>query len=210
MYIAIVAVVFVAGWAMTVREGLWHNLLLLCHLILAGIIAFGFYQPLTVLADEASGGEYTYVLDMLVFWALFALSILLLKTLGTSLSPTKVKFLHPLEVYGGPVFGLLCGVALASITAMSIHLAPLPKDTMGGAILHEGGVDSPSIVNTSPDLAFLGAAEIFSDPAGLGDGGEFDAGLWVDDYADRRERFEGVMAAAKAAWELKASRSESR
>ncbi|TWT85859.1 Colicin V production protein [Posidoniimonas polymericola] len=211
MFIAIVAVVFFAGFAMTVREGLWHNLLLLCHMILASVVAFGFYQPLTVWADEAAGGEYTYILDLMVFWGLFALTVTVLKTLGTTLSPVQVKFLHPLEKYAGPAFGLFCGLTLASIAAVSIHLAALPKDTMGGAILHDGGsADSPSLITTSPDLAFLAAAEIFTDPNGLGDGGDFEPGPWVEDYAARRERFEGVMGAAKAAWELKVKRGGAR
>lgn len=211
MFIAIVAVIFIAGWAMTVREGLWHNLVLLCNIALSAIIAFGFYQPLTVMADEATDGEYTYVLDLLVFWGLFAITITLLKTLGTTLSKVKVKFLHPLEQYGGPAVGMLCGLALAAVAAMSIHMASLPKDTMGGAVLHEdGAADSPSLISTSPDLAFLAAAEIFTDPNGLGGAGEFEPGPWVDDYAKRREGFEGVMGAAKAAWELKASRGGAR
>lgn len=208
-YIITILALFVT-FAMTVREGMWSNLLLLCYLMLSSAIAFGYYQPLTIFLDEMLDGQYTYLLDMLVFWAIFALAITVLKTVGVTLSDTKVKFLHLLEQYGGPAVGFLCGLVMASVVGMSLHMAMLGKDTMGGALVHAEGVDSPSLLTSKPDIGFLAAASLFTAPTGMGDGGDFDPGLWVEDYAKRRERFEKLMKSAKAAWELKAQRSGKR
>ena len=211
MYIAIVAVVLIAGWAMTVRESLWHNLVLLCCITLASVFAFGTYQNVTVSLDEATDGELTYVLDLIVFWALFAFFIQGLKATGRKAAKTNVKFLHPLEQYGAPAVGFLCGLTLASVAAMSIHMASLPRDTMGGAINYDpGAADNPSLITIKPDMAFLAAASIFTNPDGLGGEGEFEPGPWVEDYAQRRERFAELMLSAKAPWELKAARNQAR
>ncbi|MCA9238900.1 MAG: CvpA family protein, partial [Planctomycetales bacterium] len=170
-YYVLVFVIFGATLAMTVQEGLWNNLMTLANLMLASVIAFGFYQPLTILLDEWSGGQYTYVLDHLVFWFLFGLAVTVLKTLGVSLSDTKLKFLHPLNKFAGPAVGVLCGLVLASVVAMSLHMTPFGKDFLGGALVHEGGAaDSPSLVG-SPDLSFLAAVSLFANPDGLGGAG---------------------------------------
>ncbi len=211
LYYAMIAVVFFAGFAMTVREGLWHNLLLLCYLLLSSAIAFGFYQPITIWLDEWSGGTLTYIWDYLVFWGLFAVSISLLKVLGVKLSDTRVKFLHPIDQYVGPALGAACGLAMASIAAASLHLAPFPKDFLGGGVVHDGGAaDSPTIFTGSPDLAFLAMAQAYTAPTGVGGPGQFEPGPWVEDYAARRERFEEVVKASKSAFELRVKRTNNR
>lgn len=209
-YYVMVFVIFGATLAMTVQEGLWNNLMTLANLMLASVIAFGYYQPLTVLLDEWTGGQYTYVLDHVVFWFVFGLAVTVLKMVGGSLSDTKVKFLHPLNKAAGPAVGVLCGLLMASLVAMSLHMTPFGRDFLGGALVHEGGAaDSPSLIG-APDLAFLAAASLYTSPDGLGGSGDFQPGPWVDDYAGRRERFEGVMKSAKAAWEMKVRRNEQR
>jgi hypothetical protein len=211
LYYAMCAVVFFAGFAMTVREGVWHNLLLLCYLLLSSAIAFGFYQPVTIWLDEWSGGTLTYFWDYIVFWGLFALSVSLLKVLGVTLSGTQVKFLHPIEQYAGPALGAACGLAMASIAAVSLHLAPFPKDFLGGAVVHDGGAaDSPTIFTGAPDLAFLAVAQMVTSPTGIGGGGQLEPGPWVEDYAGRRDGFEKVMKASKSAFALKVVRNKNR
>lgn len=210
IYYVIVFVVLFWTLAMAVREGLWHNLMLACNITLASVIAFGFYQPLTILIDEASGGQYTYLLDLVVFWLLFVLAIALLKELGKLLSPTQVKFLHPVNKFGGPAMALVCAIMMTCITAASLHMAPLPLETMGGALADADVPDEPLPLNPSADIAFLGAANLFTTQAGLGDGGLFSAPQWVEDYADRRKRWEEVRKSAGSAFAMRVTRRSDR
>lgn len=203
MYYIVAIGVWFAALAMTVREGLWNNLLMFCYLMLSGVITLGFYQPATIWLDEQLGGEYTYVLDIVVYWAIFVICVSLFKVLGVAISDTKVKFLHPIEKYLGILAALFCASTMTNIALLSLHLAPLPKDTMGGALVHDVS-DGPT---QSSDTAWLAVGALGSQPAGLGSSAELDPSAWVEDYANRRERFEVVMEASKAAWELKVTRS---
>ena len=66
MFWAIYLIILFAGTAMMVREGLWSNAIALVNIIICGLVAFGFYQPVTIWIDEMLDGEYTYVLDFVV------------------------------------------------------------------------------------------------------------------------------------------------
>ena len=62
---------------MMVREGLWSNAISLVNILISGLVAFGFYSPLTIYLDEYLDGQYTYVLDFVVIWVLFAVTMVI-------------------------------------------------------------------------------------------------------------------------------------
>jgi uncharacterized membrane protein required for colicin V production len=71
MFWVIYGIVIFAGLAMTVREGLWSNVLTLINIIISGLVAFGLYSPLVRYLDEdVTNGQHTYWLDFAVLWAL--------------------------------------------------------------------------------------------------------------------------------------------
>ncbi|MEN1679071.1 MAG: CvpA family protein [Planctomycetota bacterium] len=184
--IVIGATIF-ATFAMMVRDGLWSNTILLVQVILAGLLAFGFYQPLTVYIDEKTGGEYTYALDIVILWAIYAVSITLLKVICDALSKTKMKFPEAVDNAVGPLMGLLAGVVLAGIVGASLHVTPLPKDGLGGGMDYTG-----TSVAAAPlyrvDALWLRMVEAASS-AGLGGGEKFVAQDFVDIYAARRNNY---------------------
>ena len=91
MFIAIVGIIFFASLAMMVREGLWSNTITLVNVFISGIVAFGFYAPLTIKVDEASRGQYTYLLDFLMLWALFVITMIVARLLTDRMSTTRLR-----------------------------------------------------------------------------------------------------------------------
>jgi len=128
MFWAVFGIVFFATFAMMVTEGMWNNLINLISIVLAGVIAFGVYQPITVMLDERTGGSYTYLLDYVVLWFVFALAVGALKGIGGFVSQKKVRFLDPVDNFGGAALGLVGGLVMASFTMATLHTAPFGKD----------------------------------------------------------------------------------
>ena len=98
-----------------VREGLWSNAITLVNIIISGLVAFGFYSPLTIFLDEMTDGQYTYLLDFVVIWFLFAVTMVICRTLTGAASKTRMRFKHPIDPVGGPAIGLLAAWVLAVV-----------------------------------------------------------------------------------------------
>src|SRR5687767_95241 len=106
-YWIIFGLVIFATLAMTVREGLWSNTLTLVNIIISGLVAFGFYAPLVVYLDEMTDGEHTYWLDFAVLWVLFAITMVICRSLTAAFSKTRMRFKYPIDDVGGPLVGLI-------------------------------------------------------------------------------------------------------
>lgn len=189
MYTVILGIIFFATLAMMVMEGLWSNLITLAQILLCGMLAFGIYQPVTIWADERFGGSYTYYLDIVVLWGIFAVSMVLLKQLCGFLSRTRLRFIHPMDAVGGPVIAFVAAFFMAGFAGATLHTSPLAKDTLGGALVHEDVDEASSITN--PDIAWLRLVESVSG-AGLLGGQQFSTADYVAIYTDHREKFEGT------------------
>src|SRR3954468_5481991 len=191
MYWAIYGIVIFAGLAMTVREGVWSNTLTLINTIISGLVAFGFYSPIVAYLDEvATSGQHTYWLDFAIIWALFATTMLILRTLMVAASKTRLRFKHPIDSVGGPILGFLAAWVLAAFTLATLHTSPMPKNQFGGKLVYSDA-DSASII-TSPDAAWLRFIERVNPASGLGTDStdKFSAKGFVKIYTDRREKFD--------------------
>jgi len=190
MYIAFYLLVVFAGTAMMVQQGLWSNAISLVNIIISGLVAFTFYQPLTIYVDEMLDGEYTYLLDFVMIWALFVVTMVGARAVSGFASGTRMRFKHPIDPVGGPLVGFLAAWVLAGIVLASLHTSPMPKEAFGGSLVYsESDVASNSGV-MKPDLAWLRFVEAMSAPEALGiSGRKFTAGGFVKIYADHREKF---------------------
>jgi uncharacterized membrane protein required for colicin V production len=171
----IFGIVLFATFAMMVTEGIWNNVLNLISIILAGVIAFGVYQPITVMLDERTGGSYTYLLDYVVLWFSFALSVAALKAIGGFVSKKKVRFLEPVDNFGGAALGFVGGLVMASFTMATLHAAPFGKDWFGELEYGKTLAEVKSTYQTAqpftrPDVAWLGFAEMALSGARFGSG----------------------------------------
>src|SRR4051812_30738981 len=186
MYLAIYLIVLFAGLAMMVREGVWSNALTLINVIVSGLVAFGFYSPIVVYLDEqVTDGQHTYWLDFAIIWALYAVTMLILRTLMVAASKTRLRFKHPIDPVGGPILGFIAAWVLAAFTLATLHTAPMPKGAFSGKLVYTDA-DSASMI-TSPDAAWLRFIERVNPSSGLGTDStdKFSAKGFVKIYTDR-------------------------
>jgi uncharacterized membrane protein required for colicin V production len=192
MYLVFYAVVIFAGLAMMVREGLWSNTITLVTIIVAGLVAFGFYSPLVVyLNEEVTDGQHTYWLDFAVIWALYFVTFAIFRTLTGAASKTRMRFKHPIDPVGGPIVGLIAAWVLAAFTLATLHVSPMPKSAFGGKLATRGEVTTASPL-FSPDAAWLRFVERMSKANAISSSNteEVTASNWVGIYNDRRAAFE--------------------
>jgi uncharacterized membrane protein required for colicin V production len=191
MFYAVYAIVLFAGLAMTVREGIWSNTLTLINVIISGLIAFGFYSPIAAYLDEEqTKGQHTYWLDFAIIWALYAVSMIILRALMAAASKTRLRFKNPIDTYGGPVVGFFAAWVLAAFTMATLHTSPMPKNQFGGKLVYSDA-DTASFI-TQPDAAWLKFVERVNPAEALGSGStdKFSAKGFVKIYTDRREKFD--------------------
>lgn len=182
------AIVF-ATTAMLVRDGLWSNTLKLMQIALSGLVAFGFYQPLTVLVDEQTDGSYTYVLDIVLIWALYSVAFIILTILFELLSKTRQKYLpQQVDDVGGPIVGLLAGLLLAGFAGATLHVAPLPRDALGNGMNYTKQEVATAQLYAL-DITWLSMVEAAS-KTGFYTGEEFTVERYVAIYGKRRENYE--------------------
>jgi len=177
MFSAIFGILFFAGVAMTVREGLWSNTLTLINILICGLAAFGFYPPIATWLDEQLSGQYTYVLDFVLVWAIFILGMILCQVLTRMASKTRMRFRHPIDPVGGPLVGAMSAWVLASFATATLYMAPMPKDAFGDRLKSAnevlsreiaGGYEKGQYYGRWPDLVWLGFVETMSDNDALG------------------------------------------
>ncbi len=150
----ILTVIFVACVAFLVNSGLWTNTLVLINTVTAGLIAFGFFEPLAGFLDKQMS-SYTYLWDFLSLWLLFALAMGGMRSVTDLLSKVKVKFRRPVDQIGGILMACLVGWVMVCFTTASLHTAPLARNFL----FENFQPDSRMYMGLSPDrkwLAFVG------------------------------------------------------
>jgi hypothetical protein len=189
-YWAFFGIVMFAAIAMTVREGLWSNSLTLINIIVSGLVAFGFYSPLVVYLDEqVTSGQHTYWLDFAIIWALYAVTMLVMRTLTGAASGTRLRFKNPIDPVAGPIVGIIAAWVLAGFVLATLHTAPMGKDAFGGNLMH--GADASPI--TTPDVAWLNFVESMTQPSAMGTGpNQKYAGAFIRVYGDHRAAFDAA------------------
>src|SRR3954462_4159924 len=191
MFTIIYCIVVFAGLAMTVREGIWSNTLTLINVIISGLVAFGFYSPIVAYLDEeATSGQHTYWLDFAIIWAVYAVTMIILRSLMAAASKTKLRFKNPIDTYGGPLLGLMAAWVLAAFTLATFHTSPMPKNAFSGRLVYNDADTASSL--WWPDAAWLRFVERVNPAAALGSGStdKFSAKGFVKIYTDRREKFD--------------------
>ncbi|MGC4006366.1 MAG: hypothetical protein QM811_25885 [Pirellulales bacterium] len=131
--------------ALMSKGGGWDNLLTWVNMIVAGLFAMNYFEPL---ADYLSGvmKDFHWYWDFLAFWAVFSVAMILLKAFTDGLSKIRVKFRVPVEWGVRGVFSLLCAWTMICVVTFSLHLAPVQM-----VAWNEGFMTKPD------DTHFMGA-----------------------------------------------------
>lgn len=118
--------VFVAVVLVLTREGLWSGLVMLLNILAAATFATAWYEKVAAFADERMP-SFTYLIDFLALWGLFAVVLLVMRLVTDRVSRTKVKFLRQVELAGAPIVAVIAGWIMVCFAAASLHAAPVPR-----------------------------------------------------------------------------------
>jgi hypothetical protein len=136
--------------AFVFNEGLWSAAVLLINVLLAGIIAVNFFEPLANWFDSMMP-SLTYFWDFLSVWICFSLALVALRLTTGFLSRHRVRFKRPVDVGGGVFFAVCVGWVMMQFTLFTFHLAPLGRNFLG----FQQQPDTRMIFGLAPDRTWL-------------------------------------------------------
>lgn len=178
------------------NEGLWSAALVMMNMLLAGIIAVNFFEPVANWLDGMFP-SLTYFWDFLAAWLVFAVALVVLRLATNFLSKHRVRFKRPVDVAGGVVFAILAGYLMMGFVFFTLHLAPLGRNFLG----FQKDPDSKMVFGLGPDRTWLALMHSLSE----GSLSRPDTNLHTfnpqDDfilkYGQRRKQFESQPMTAK-------------
>ena len=189
----LLVVLIIGVFAALMREGLWSNAITLVNVLTAALLATDFYQSLADwLTIKVPQGKYFW--DFAMLWILFAVILLALRTATDRISRVKVRFLKPVEMVGGYLFGLWTAWIFVCFLTMTLHTAPLGRDFLFGGFKPEKRL----LFGAAPDRVWLAFAQRMSrgpfkrrsfDIAPERYTFDYDA-TFIPRYASRRKRYE--------------------
>jgi len=153
------SMIFFACLASLVASGLWNNALMLINVIIAALIATNYYEPLATWLD-GQWKSYTYLWDFVALWAIFAVSMIVLRTATDQISTVRVRFRRPLEIGGGIFFACCVAWTMVCFTTMTLHTAPLAQNFMRGGF--QPTPQSRMFFGLAPDQKWLGFMQAVS------------------------------------------------
>jgi len=147
------SVVFFACFASVVAGGLWNNALLLVNVIFSALLAMNYYEPLAGWLEEQLS-DYTYYWDFIALWAVFSISMIILRTATDSISKVRVRFRRPVEIVGGILLASWIAWTMVSFTTATLHTAPMAQNFMRGGF--QETPQSKMFFGRAPDQRWLG------------------------------------------------------
>jgi hypothetical protein len=154
VYVNLVLVlVFFACVASTINNGLWTNIVLLINVVSAALVATCYYEPVAELFDDLVP-SYGAANDFVSVWLVFAGSLGILGWTTDFLSQVKVRYLRPVDRFGGMLLACWIGWVVVCFTTMTLHAAPLPRNFAGGDF--QPTPDSRMLFGLAPDHRWLG------------------------------------------------------
>ena len=122
----LLVLVFLAIALVLAREGLWSGLVMLLNIVAAATFATAWFERLAGFLD-AKMPSYTYLIDFLCLWGIFAVVLLVMRLITDRVSTTKVKFLRQVEIVGGPILAVITAWVMVCFAAASLHTAAVPR-----------------------------------------------------------------------------------
>ena len=184
---ALLFLVFLFCVAFLYREGMWGNAIVLVNVIIAGLLAVNFWEPVSRMF-EGYLPSLTFMHDMLALWGVFSLSLLVFSTVTRKLSKFKVRFKQIIDQIGSVAFAVLVGWVMVCFTTMTLHTAPLGKHFLFGGFQPEKRM----FFGLAPDRQWLGLVKMASKGSmKRWTTREFDPrDQFIAIYADRRQALE--------------------
>ncbi len=171
--IDIVLIAIVAGVTYFVaQEGPWGAAFTLFSVIIAGLVAMNFFEPLANALGNTMGFAWQTKVDIIALLGIFSLIVFLMRMGTDALMPTYVEVHGLLWDIGRWALGAATGYVVMAIALTALHTAPLPREFAG--FTPERG----NFFNMAPDRQWLAFVQYVSEKS-------FSAGTGqVFDYSD--------------------------
>ncbi len=125
----IVLVILAVGYA-HMRDGLFTALCMLVNVVLAGIVAFGFFEPVADWLDNSmQSTSWTGYEDFLALMLLFSGSLIVLRAATNRIAPDMLDFPANAQ-YVGAVLGLVTGYFLSGFLLCAMQTLPVHVNFM--------------------------------------------------------------------------------
>jgi hypothetical protein len=145
------AIVAYAFW----REGPFTALAMCCNVVLAGLLAFNFWEPIAAALHPSFVGNFLEgTEDAIALLLLFCPALMSLRWLTNSLARTHMEFPTVLYRGGSVLFGLLTGYFLSGFLLCTYQTLPVQQNFLGFE-MYEQGKANPLRQVLPPDLFWL-------------------------------------------------------
>ena len=207
--VALLLIVAGVTWCVA-SEGAWGAMTMLVIVILSGLLAMNFFEPLANLLQEMilGSGSWPVYWDFISLTGLFALFVFGMRYAIERWCTSPIELPMPLSEIGRWGCGLATGYVTMAFLLTALHTAPLPREFI------DFKPERNNLFNIdAPDRRWLGFTQYVSEKSlrrgasgHIFDGPRFKAGgvsneVWPSfplRYAARREQFSGVSIAADA------------
>jgi uncharacterized membrane protein required for colicin V production len=131
LLVAVLLVMLACGYSQY-RNGLFSSCAMLIMVFLAGVTAFGFFEPIAdILEPYFQGSALSGAEDMLALTALFAVTLFALRFLSNFLNPEMIEHQGALQHFGAAGVGLITGYFVAGFLLCAVQTLPLDERFMG-------------------------------------------------------------------------------
>lgn len=186
MLTMILLLIFVAFVAALWFQGLWSNMVTLINVLIAGMIAFNYFEPVADLLVKQES-SYKYLYDYLALWGLFVLSFGILRLATDLASRRRVVFNIWVEMVGRSILSVWIAWLFIGFVCATMHAAPLGANPFGFQQTPMAG----NFLGMSPGRQWLALMQSRSRGALSGNNGEFDPqSEFILKYYQRRVNFE--------------------
>ncbi len=124
--LAILAIMAGCAAYLFLKGTLAQGIAMIFNAIIAGFIAFGFYEMLSEFLIKYSPGIAVWA-NLICFLLLFILAFGILQTVAMQLNKGKVDFGKLPEQIGRPVAGIVLGYIVTGYLLVAVAMAPLPS-----------------------------------------------------------------------------------
>lgn len=117
----------------TAQDGPWNAALTFVAVLLSGLFAMNFYEPLAMFlgSNVLTSYDWQHYWDVIALMAIFAGGVFGLRTLGERLMPTYAEVNTLVYEIGRWGLGALTGYTTMAILLTALHTAPLPREFIG-------------------------------------------------------------------------------
>ena len=131
-------------------EGIYGSLVVLTLSIIAGVIAFNFYEPIAVFLGDRHipWADFDLYADGVLFLLLYGGSLLGLRALFDGFLTERIRFPVNIDRVGAIAIGTVVGIIAVGALLVACQMLPLNKDFLGYK-------KERAVLLVSPDATFL-------------------------------------------------------